>query len=86
MQPRVIGDIGLVPEALFGLAEFIIEVGDAVTTKILQFHPLQVVPDSLSRVQLRRIAWKLLQVNLTGRIGSGTPSLPGYGGWERHPR
>jgi hypothetical protein len=40
-----------VPEAFFGLAEFIVQVGDVLATLVLQFHPLQIVPDLLSWVQ-----------------------------------
>jgi hypothetical protein len=60
-------DSGLVPEALFGLGQFVVQVRKALTTPVLQFYPFQVVPDPLSRVQLRRISWQLLQVNTAGR-------------------
>ena len=50
-------------EAVGGLAQFIVEMGDTVAAKVLQFHPFQVVPDPLAGVQLRRIARQLLQVN-----------------------
>jgi hypothetical protein len=58
------------PEAFFGLAEFIVQLGDALATKVLQFHPLQIVPDALRWVQLRRIAWELLQLNPAGRTST----------------
>src|SRR5918992_35099 len=62
-----VNDTDLVPETLFGFAKFVVQMGDALAAKILQFHPLQVVPDSLSWVQLRRIAGELLQMNPLGR-------------------
>src|SRR5918992_3881616 len=58
------------PEAFFGLAQFIVQVGDALATLVLQFHPLQIVPDPLSRVQLWSIAGELLQVNPGGRASA----------------
>jgi hypothetical protein len=42
-------DIGRVLEAFFSFAEFIVQVGDALAIQVLQFHPFQIVPDSLSR-------------------------------------
>jgi hypothetical protein len=36
------------PEAFFGLAQFIVEMGDALATPVLQFHPFQIVPEPLS--------------------------------------
>jgi hypothetical protein len=36
-------DIGRVPEAFFGLAQFIVQVGDALATPVLQFHPLRIL-------------------------------------------
>ena len=56
-------DTDLVPELLFGLGKFIAEMGDTWAAKVLQLHPLQVVPGPLSRIQLRGIARQLLQVN-----------------------
>jgi len=56
-------DTGLVPEPPFGLGKFIAEMGDTWAAKVLQLHPLQVVPGSLSRIQLRGIARQWLQVN-----------------------
>jgi hypothetical protein len=49
-------DLGLVAEAVCGLAQFIVEMGDTLAAKVLQFHPFQVVPDPLGGVQLRRTA------------------------------
>jgi hypothetical protein len=54
------------PEAFFGLAQLVIQVGDALATPVLQFHPFQIVPDALSWVQLWGIAGELLQVNPLG--------------------
>jgi hypothetical protein len=63
-------DISLMPEPFLGLGKFVAEMGDTWAAKVLQFHPFQVVPDSLGRVQLRRIAGKLLQVNPVGRASA----------------
>src|SRR5919106_4754084 len=60
-------DVGFVPEPLFGLAQLVVQVGNTLTTQVLQFHPFQVVPDSLSRIQLWCIPWELLQMNPVGR-------------------
>jgi hypothetical protein len=55
IEPRLLdaaqNDIGLVPEAIGGLAQFIVEMGDTLAAQVLQFHPFQVVPDPLSWVQ-----------------------------------
>lgn len=53
----------LVPQALFGLAEFLAQVGEVLTTNVFQLHPFQVVPDSFIGIQLRSIAGEWLQVN-----------------------
>jgi hypothetical protein len=53
-------------EPLFGLAQFIVEMGDALAAKVLQLHPFQVVPDPFSRVQLWSMPWKLFQVSPPG--------------------
>jgi hypothetical protein len=58
------------PEAFFGLTQLVIQVGDALATPVLQFHPFQIVPDSLSWVQLWGIAGELLQVNPPGRTSA----------------
>jgi hypothetical protein len=49
-------NLGLVPEAVCSLAQFIVEMGDAWAAKVLQFYSFQVVPDPLGWVQLRRVA------------------------------
>src|SRR5918999_6212556 len=61
-----LNDPGLVPKALFGFAQFVVQVRDALATPVLQVHPFQIVPDPLGWVQLWRIAGKLLQVNPAG--------------------
>ena len=37
-------NMGLVPQALLGLAKFLAQVPEILTTKVLQAHPFQVVP------------------------------------------
>src|ERR671917_703777 len=65
-----LNDTGLVPKALFGFAQFVVQVRDALATPVLQFHPLQIVPNPLGWVQLWRIAGKLLQVNPVSSVSS----------------
>jgi len=36
------------------------------TTDIAQFHPLEVIPDALIRIEIRSIAGKLLQMQAFG--------------------
>ena len=64
------------PQAFLGLAQFVVQVGEALTTKVLQLHPFQVVPDPLGRVQFRRVAGELLQVNPPAHPASG-PEMAG---------
>jgi hypothetical protein len=49
-------DMLLVPQPLFGLAQLGAELGQITTANVLEFHPLEVVPDARIRVQLRCIA------------------------------
>src|ERR671915_2499936 len=58
-----LNDTGLMPKTLFGFAQFVVQMRDALAAPILQFHPFQVVPDPLGWVQLWRVARQLLQVN-----------------------
>jgi hypothetical protein len=69
-------NLGLVPEAVGGLAHLIVEMGHALAAKVLQFHSFQVVPDSLGGVQLWRVARQLLQVHPVG--GTVTQILLDY--------
>lgn len=48
--------IDLVREALFGLGQSIVQVGDALATRVLQSHPFEIALDPLSRIQLQHIA------------------------------
>jgi hypothetical protein len=57
-----LNDTDLVPETLFGFAKFVVQMGDALTTPVLQFHPFQMASDPFTRVQLWRISRKLLQM------------------------
>jgi hypothetical protein len=71
IKPRLLDaaqdDISLMAEPVLGLAQFIVEMGDALAAKVLQLHPFQVVPDAFRRVQLWCIPWELLQMNPLGR-------------------
>jgi hypothetical protein len=69
-------NLGLLPEAVCGLAQLVVEMGDTVATKVLQLYPFQVAPDPLGWVQLRRLARQLLQVNPLSSIV--TQILPDY--------
>jgi hypothetical protein len=52
--------MGLVPQALFGLAKFLAQLPEILTTNVPQFHPFQVVPDTVVWIQLSDIAGELL--------------------------
>jgi len=66
-------DLGLVPEAVGGLAQSIVEMGDALAAQVLQFHPFQVVPDPLGGVQPGR---RCAPCQAAGREQTGPQRLP----------
>ena len=59
-------DPPFVAEASGGTAEFAPQVRQVAAAEVPQLDPLEVVPDALVRVQLRRVAWELLQVQPLG--------------------
>jgi hypothetical protein len=50
-------DTGLVPEPLFGLGQFVAEMGDALAAKALQLHPFQIEAETEEEAQ--KIAYNL---------------------------
>jgi len=56
----------LVPQPLFGFAQLDAELRQIATADVLEFHPLEVVPDPLIRVQLRCIAGLAFQMDVLG--------------------
>lgn len=54
------------PESLLGLAKFSFEHCQASAAKVLHLHVFQMLPNPLVRVQVRSVAWKLLQVKAPG--------------------
>jgi len=55
-----------VAEPLLGPPEFGFEVIEALAAKVLHLYVLEVIPDALIRVQIRGVAWQLLQVETPG--------------------
>ena len=56
-----------VPQAFFGLNELAMQLIEIRTTDIAQLHPLEVIPDALIGIEIRRIAGQLLQMQAFGR-------------------
>jgi hypothetical protein len=59
-------DVPLVAEASRGPAEFLAQVPQVPAADVPQLDPLEVIPDALVRVQLRRVAGQLLQADALG--------------------
>ena len=56
-----------VAQSLLGLSKFAMELEQMLTGKVLEFHALEVVPDSFIRVQFRGIGGQSLQLEPFGR-------------------
>jgi hypothetical protein len=63
-----LNDTDLVPETLLGFAKFVVQMGDAVAAKVLQFHLLQVVPDSLSTLLVPLITVLYCEILLPEKV------------------
>jgi len=57
-----VGSGGVPVEAAMTLIGLPFEVVEALATEVLHLHVLEVIPDALIRVQIRGVAWQLLQV------------------------
>ena len=58
--------LSLMAEPCSSEAQLIPEFGEIVTTHILQFDPLQIAPDSLVRIEVRRVARQPFEMNALG--------------------
>jgi hypothetical protein len=59
-------DVPLVAQPLFGAPQREVELRKALATDVAQLATFQVVPDPFDRVEIRRIARKLLQMDALG--------------------
>ena len=57
---EALDDLGFVAQPLLCFSELGFEVVEALTTEVLHFHVLEVIPDALTRVQIRGVAWQSL--------------------------
>src|SRR5262245_57774224 len=69
MADASLNDPALVAKPLGRQAQVVTEGRQVSTAEIPQLHPLQVVPDTLVWMQIRRVAGQLLQMD-----ASGTPA------------
>jgi hypothetical protein len=61
-----LNDVALVAEPFFGAAQGQRQLSQVMAAEIAEFNALQVVPDALVRIQLRRVPRQLLQVQPSG--------------------
>jgi hypothetical protein len=59
-------DLLFVPQALFGPNNLTIQVVKVATTDIAEFNPIEIIPDALSGIEIRSIAWELFQMQAFG--------------------
>ena len=55
-----------VAQPLPGADEFRLQMRQIATTDIAQFHPLEIIPDALVGIEIRRIARQLLEMEPFG--------------------
>ena len=55
------------------LAQFVPEFVEIMTTDILEFDLLEILPDTLNRIEIRRIAWQSHNLDVGGRTLSQVP-------------
>ena len=63
-------DLLLVPQALFGSNEHLMELIQIGTADIAQLHALEIIPDALIWVQIRGVTWQLFQMQAFGRASA----------------
>src|SRR5260221_428242 len=62
--------VTLVTQPLFGAPQREVELREVLATDVAQLATFQVVPDPFDGVEIRRVAWKLLQIDpLGGSLG-----------------
>ena len=66
MANAALNDVTLVAKPLGGQAQVMTEGRQIRTAEVAQLHPLQVVPDPLVRIQIRRVPGQLFQVDALG--------------------
>src|SRR5258706_9079290 len=59
-------DVTLVTQPLFGAPQREVELREVLATDVAQLATFQVVPDPFDGVEIRRVAWKLLQMDPLG--------------------
>ena len=72
----------LVPQACARPVQLAPQVGEIPAAPVLELHPLEIVPNALRRVQVRRIAGQSLQMQPFGRpcrqvLFDGLPLMDG---------
>ena len=66
-------DLRFVAQSCDRLAQFMPEFIEIVTTDILEFDLLEILPDAFNRVEIGRIAWQSHNLDVGGRTLSQEP-------------